>query len=86
MKNKIKKNCLSCKYLEYYSAGYEESGGSGYFCNKRESKNGSEDELLRALDTKSYREKSKVCHEPTLGAALDSAFDTLYDGEVTNAK
>lgn len=59
----MKKNCLNCKWLDYYEADYEESCDSGFMCNKREEMQGSEDKLLKALSRDSYREKAKACCE-----------------------
>lgn len=28
--------CYLCKWLEWYEADYEEIGGSGYYCDKRD--------------------------------------------------
>ena len=59
----MKKNCDNCRFLDYYEADYESSDLSGFFCKKRETKDGSEENLLKALSNKSYREKSKICFE-----------------------
>jgi len=57
------KNCENCIHLDYFEADYESSDESGFYCESRETKNGSEEELLKALNTDSYRKKSKTCYE-----------------------
>ena len=59
----MKKNCENCRYLDYYEADYESTDTSGFYCNKRESQNGSEDKLLESLQEDYYRKKAKVCFE-----------------------
>lgn len=63
----MKKNCNNCEYLGYYDASFEEPSESGFCCDKRviydEKK---ESEFIDRLQTESYREKAKVCHEPQL--------------------
>lgn len=58
----MKKNCHNCVYLDYYESYHGETGNSGFVCNKRETKDGSEKKLLDALSSLEYRLKSKVCH------------------------
>ena len=63
----LKKNCLNCKHLQYYSKEcYEDSASEGYYCEGQRNDYGpgeEENKHLAQLDTPSYREKAKVCHE-----------------------
>lgn len=60
-----KKNCYNCKYLDYYSAYYEESSESGYHCNGRNYKTtDDENKHLTQLNCQpKYLEASKKCCE-----------------------
>lgn len=59
----MKKNCHTCKHLEY-ECGDEYGSGSGYFCGKRDPVSVKEEsKLLANMDSEAYRNRYKRCFE-----------------------
>ena len=57
----MKGNCKNCRHLDYFDADFESFFSSGFMCNKRE-----DDSLAVKMESESYLEKAKVCHDPKL--------------------
>lgn len=57
-----KKNCLNCLCLEWGEGDIQDT--SGWVCNKKDLFGEEETEMLRKMDSKDYRHKSKVCCVP----------------------
>ena len=62
----MRKNCHTCKHLEWVDGDCPYGGDSGFVCNKRhdqEYDKGREAEFLAQLDSETYRKRGKRCHE-----------------------
>jgi len=58
-----KKNCITCKHLEYAFGDIGDS--EGFVCNRKDFSNEREEsDMLEKMDNINYRLKSKVCYVP----------------------
>lgn len=73
------KNCHNCKNLDYYEKdGYEDWSDEGYFCQKRNYDNQSqESKHLQQLQRESYRSVPKKCCDIEVRTSCNEESETL---------
>lgn len=61
IKNIFRRNCYTCKHLEYASG--DTGDPEGYVCNKKDFQGREEDEMLQKMEDEKYLLRGKRCNE-----------------------